>query len=79
MATDGDHEMADATAGDEANGANGDFVKEKQRLRLVWSNCCKLYRLEILTCRYSYQARRTPQRRLHLRRKITRWETLYVI
>ncbi|KAK5134809.1 RNA polymerase subunit AC19 [Meristemomyces frigidus] len=35
MATDGDHEMADATAGAEANGTSGDFVKEKQRLRLL--------------------------------------------
>lgn len=32
----GDKEMADATGGAEADGsANGDFVREKQRLRLV--------------------------------------------
>ena len=33
---DGDHDMADATAGAEANGsADGEIVVEKQRLRLV--------------------------------------------
>lgn len=33
---DGDQEMTDAAAGAEAHGAaNGDFVREKQRLRLV--------------------------------------------
>lgn len=32
----GDHDMTDATAGAEEDGAtNGDAVKEKQRLRLV--------------------------------------------
>lgn len=32
----GDHEMADATAGAEANGSDGgDFAFEKQRLRVV--------------------------------------------
>ncbi|KAK5120000.1 RNA polymerase subunit AC19 [Meristemomyces frigidus] len=33
--TDGDREMADATAGADANGADGEFVREKQQLRLL--------------------------------------------
>lgn len=36
MATDnGDHEMADAAAGAEVNGASDEFAHEKQRLRMV--------------------------------------------
>lgn len=34
----GDHEMADATAGAEVNASSeaGDFAFERQRLRVVW-------------------------------------------
>lgn len=35
MAQENDHEMPDASAGADATGA--DFVREKQRLRLVWN------------------------------------------
>jgi hypothetical protein len=34
-AENGDHEMTDAAAGAEVNGAGEDLVHEKQRLRLV--------------------------------------------
>jgi len=38
MAQDGDQEMPDASAGADATTNGVEFVREKQRLRLVWRN-----------------------------------------
>ena len=74
---DEDREMTDAAPGAEADGnADGEFVREKQRLRLVGEGRSGLGQMmDGSNMLYSYQAQRRRQRRSPSKKRTTRLGT----
>lgn len=71
----GDHEMADATAGAEANGSEGpEFTFEKPRLRTVRPTLAHVDSQGTTNIFTSYKARQTAQLPSHSNEKTTHWE-----